>query len=108
MLPKATIDINTDATNVNANLNLNLSTTAGSLETASSTVPATLVQQQKTYSQQVATTGQENEGQTASGSINMTAQECAPNLGQRARCACREWCDNEWPYLYYSTTIQLS
>jgi hypothetical protein len=71
-LPKATINITTDATNVNANMNLVLSTTADSLDSSSNTVPATQVQQQKTYTEQVATTGQKNDGQSASGSVTFT------------------------------------
>jgi hypothetical protein len=82
VLPKATVNITTDATNINASVSLNLSTNANSISTASNTIPATLVQQQKTYTQEVATTGQQNEGQAARGSITMSAEECAPNLGQ--------------------------
>lgn len=82
VLPKATIDIKTDATNVNTNLNLNLSTAAQTLDPSTNTLPATLAQQQKTYTQQVGTTGQQNEGTKATGSVNMSAVECAPNLGQ--------------------------
>jgi hypothetical protein len=81
-LAKATINIKTNAQNVNANLSLALSTSAGSVSTASGTIPANLAQQQKTFSEQVGTTGQENNGNKASGSVTMTAQECAPNLGQ--------------------------
>ncbi len=76
VLPKATISIATDATNVNTNLNLNFSTTATTLDPTTNTIPAKLVSQQKTYTQQVATTGQKNEGNKASGTITMTAQEC--------------------------------
>jgi hypothetical protein len=74
-LPKATITIKTNATNVDANLNLNLSTTATSLDPGSSTVPAKLVQQQKTATASEVTTGQKNEGNTASGTVMMTATE---------------------------------
>ncbi|HUY85279.1 MAG TPA: hypothetical protein VMU97_02065 [Candidatus Dormibacteraeota bacterium] len=81
-LPKATINIKTDATNVDANLNLNLSTTAKSLDPSSGTIPAKLASQQKTYTQQVPTTGQKNNGNKASGSITMTAQICTvPKTG---------------------------
>jgi hypothetical protein len=80
VLPKATVNITTDATNVNASLSLNLSTTASTLETSSNIVPATLAQQQKTYTQQVATTGQENEGSTASGTVTMSAGSCSGNV----------------------------
>lgn len=82
ILPKATINIKTDAQNVPVSLNLNLSTSATSLDdsTDTPTVPAKLATVQKTYSQQVPTTGQKNHGNKASGNITMTATECAPNL----------------------------
>ncbi len=72
VLPKATIEVKTDASAFDTELNLNLSTTAKSLDKETKTVPAKLVQQQKTYSQQVATTGQKNHGNKASGSISIT------------------------------------
>ncbi len=68
-LPKATINIKTDATNVDTNLSLNLSTAATTLSPGSTTVPAKLEQTQKTYTQQVPTTGQKNNGNKASGSV---------------------------------------
>jgi hypothetical protein len=80
-LPKATITVQTDATNVSANLDLNLSTSATNLESGSNTLPAKLVSQQKSYTASEVTTGQKNEGTKASGTVDMTAQECAPNLG---------------------------
>ncbi len=79
-LSKATINITTDATNVNANLNLNLSTTASSVSTSNGTIPAKLDQEQKTYSQQTSTTGQQNNGSKASGVVSMTAQYCNGNF----------------------------
>lgn len=75
VLPKATITIDTDSQSVPSNLSLNLSTTATSLEPDNNTIPAKLAQQQKTYSQQTATTGQKNNGNKASGSISMSATE---------------------------------
>lgn len=72
VLPKATITIDTDSQKVDSNLDLTLSTTAKSLDASSNTVPAKLAQQQKTYSQQVATTGQKNNGNKASGSVQLT------------------------------------
>lgn len=75
-LPKATINIKTDATAIDTNANLNLSTTAKSLNSSNDTVPAKLASQQKTYTEQVPTTGQKNNGQKASGSIAMTEQTC--------------------------------
>jgi hypothetical protein len=79
-LPKATINIKTDATNVDTNLDLSLSTGVKTLDPATNTIPAKLASQQKTYSQQVPTTGQKNNGNKASGSVVMTAKSCAPNL----------------------------
>jgi hypothetical protein len=76
-LPKATISINTNAVTVNNNLNLNLSTTATTLDPTNDILPAKLVQQQKTYTQQAVTTGQKNTGTEATGSITMTAQFCS-------------------------------
>jgi hypothetical protein len=80
VLPKATITIDTDAQNVDSNLSLNLSTTAKSLDEAAGTIPAKLAQQQKTYSQQVATTGQKNNGNKASGSVSMSAGPCSGDI----------------------------
>ncbi len=80
VLPKAAIAITTNATNVNVSLDLNLSTSASSLDPASDTVPATLSSQSKTYNQQVATTGQQNEGNTASGTVTMSAGSCSGNI----------------------------
>ncbi|HVX47862.1 MAG TPA: hypothetical protein VHA05_00700 [Candidatus Saccharimonadales bacterium] len=78
VLPKATINIKTDAQNVPVSLNLNLSTSQNELDTSSDTptLPAKLASVQKTYSQQVPSTGQKNNGNKATGSIMMTAQEC--------------------------------
>ena len=68
-LPKATIAIKTDATTVEARADLNLSTTAKTLDPAEGVIPAKKAEQQKTYSQQVPTTGQKNNGNRASGSV---------------------------------------
>jgi hypothetical protein len=79
-LPKATINIKTDATNVNTNLNLNLSTAAKTLDASSGTIPAKLASQPKTYTEQVPTTGQKNNGNKASGSVSMSAGSCGPDI----------------------------
>jgi len=80
ILPKATINISTDATNVNSSLGLKLSTAAKTLDTSNNTVPAKAAQQQKTYSQQVGTTGQKNNGNKAQGSVTMTAGSCSGDV----------------------------
>lgn len=87
VLPKATINIKTDATNVPVNQDFNLSTTETQLDTNTDTptLPAKVATIQKTYSQQVPTTGQKNHGNKASGQVNLTAKVCgsvanAPDL----------------------------
>ena len=80
VLPKATITIKTDATKVDTNLNLNLVTGNANLDPTNNTIPAKLAQQQKTYSAQAVTTGQKNNGNKASGSINISGGQCSANL----------------------------
>ncbi len=77
VLPKATITLNTTAQKFDSNLSLNLSTDATELDPDSFIVPAKLAQQKKTYSEQVATTGQKNNGNKASGSVSMSAGPCS-------------------------------
>jgi hypothetical protein len=78
-LPKAKINITTSTSNVNTNLTLTLSTSAQSVNLSTLTIPARAEQQQKTTSQQVNTTGQQNNGIAATGTINMIAAECTPS-----------------------------
>lgn len=84
ILPKATIAISTNTSTLNASLTMTLDTSATTLDTTKLVVPAKAEQQQVSTSQQVNTTGQKNTGTVASGTITMTATECAPNLGQPA------------------------
>ncbi len=81
VLPKATINVKTDAVNVPVNQDLNLSTSQDQLDTSSDvpTVPAKVESDQKTYSQQVPTTGQKNHGNKASGQVTVT--NCANDSG---------------------------
>ncbi len=71
-LPKATISIKTDATSVDTSVPLILSTAAKAVEPATNTVPAKLASLPKTFTQQVPTTGQKNNGNKASGSVTVT------------------------------------
>jgi hypothetical protein len=83
VLAKATIHIKTNATNVNASLNLTLVSSTSSFDSSSNSIPAKYEQYNKTYTQTVNTTGQKNEGNAATGSVNMSVQECEPNsIGQ--------------------------
>ncbi len=79
VLPKATVAISTDATDYNSDINVTLDSTASGVSVSTNTVPATIVQQQKTYTQQVAATGQLNNGDKATGSIQM--EICANSPG---------------------------
>lgn len=69
ILPKATIVIKTNASDVDTNLALTLDTTANQLDEDKLTVPAQTQQTQKTNTQQVAATGTENKGQKATGKV---------------------------------------
>lgn len=75
ILPKATIDIKTNAQNVSANLNFNLSTTATSLDSSNNTLPAKQATETKTFTAEVNTTGH-SVAQVATGSIAITAVSC--------------------------------
>lgn len=79
VLPKATITLNTDAQKFGTNLTLNLSTNAKELDPDTFTVPAELAQTKKTYSETVATTGQTNNGNKASGTVVLT--NCSKQTG---------------------------
>lgn len=77
VLPKATVHIATDTQDVNSSIGFSLDTAASSLDLATANVPATAAQQQKTYTQQVDTTGEVNNGKVAKGNITMTAGACS-------------------------------
>lgn len=81
VLPKATIAITTNSSNVNVSLAPTLDTAAQKFDGTKLVLPAKSEQQQKTSSQQVDATGQKNTGDVASGSVDMSATACAPNLG---------------------------
>jgi hypothetical protein len=80
VLPRAHVTIDTDATDYNSSLSATLDSGASDVSLAKNTIPATISQQQKTSSQQVPATGQQNNGQKANGSIKMTAMTCSPHL----------------------------
>ncbi len=78
--PHAGIFIKTNATSVNTSESITLDPQATSANLASGDIPATQVSEQKTFTQTVNTTGQQNTGNSASGTINMVAVECNGNL----------------------------
>jgi hypothetical protein len=77
--PHATIAIKTNASSVNAELNLTLDTSTKSLDLANQDIPATQVSEQKTFTQTVNTTGQKNEGNTATGQVTLSGTQCNIN-----------------------------
>jgi hypothetical protein len=76
VLPKATITIATDSSTIPTNLTLNLDTTATKLDPTNDIVPATSQSQQKTATQTVPATGQQNNGQKASGQVTIQLKDC--------------------------------
>jgi hypothetical protein len=76
---KAVINISTKTQPVNANITINLDTSTKTLNTATSTVPAVAQSTSKSTSQSVPTTGQQNNGTKAAGSVIVSAP-CQPNF----------------------------
>jgi len=73
VLPKATITLTTDTSDVNTSLTLSLDTGVKTLDPNTATIPASLQKVDKSGSQQVATTGKKNNGTPATGSVSMSA-----------------------------------
>lgn len=71
-LPKATIEIKTDTSTIPTNINLALSTSISKLDIPNNTIPAVAQSQQKSATQQVPATGQQNNGELASGTVTVT------------------------------------
>ncbi len=80
VLPKATVDIQTSSTPVSSNLNLTADSNAKTLDEAKKVIPASLKISDQTSSQQVQATGQQNNGNKATGSITISGGACGPNV----------------------------
>jgi hypothetical protein len=80
VLPKATVTISTDTSTIKTNMTLNLDTTAKTLNASSKILPATAQSSSKSYNQQVAATGQQNNGQAATGSATFSAGACSGDV----------------------------
>ena len=72
VLAKANIGIKTDTSTVNASLSPTLSTSATALDINSNTIPAQTQQQTKTATEQVAASGKQNQGNKATGNVQMS------------------------------------
>jgi hypothetical protein len=73
VLPKATITLKTSSEPVAADFNIQASTGAQSLDSTKGVIPAKLESSDQTGSQQVTATGQQNNGDKASGDVTITA-----------------------------------
>lgn len=80
VLPKATVTISTDTSEIPSSLTLNLDTNAKTLDTNTQTVPAQVQQVQKNQTQQVAATGKQNNGTKATGTVSMSAGSCSGDV----------------------------
>jgi hypothetical protein len=79
-LPRATITINTNSQTVASNLQITLSSSATKANTGADVIPAQTAQTQKTYTGTTNTTGQQNNGTAANGSVSMSAGACSGNV----------------------------
>lgn len=78
-LPKATVAINTDSSQLNGTYTFTADTTTHDFDAANSVVPGELSKTSKTATQTASATGQQNNGSKASGSVSMTAKKCGGN-----------------------------
>ena len=81
--PSATIKLTTETSTVKVNESITLSTEAKELDLQQNIVPATAQAQPKTYTQQASATGQQNNGERATGTVKFSATQCAPNIAQK-------------------------
>ncbi len=77
--PKATITLQTEATPLSASFDLTASDKVKTLDETKNLIPAILKTSDMTSNQQAQATGQQNNGQKASGSASLTAQKCSGN-----------------------------
>lgn len=77
VLPKARITIKTTSLPVSANFNLTADTAAKTLDEEKGIIPAVLQKKDQTATSTVNATGQQNNGDKASGSVNMSAGVCS-------------------------------
>lgn len=76
VLPKATVTIATDSSDITTSANLTLDPAAKELDIEERVLPAKIEQKQQTGTQQVTATGQKNKGTKATGGVSMTAKVC--------------------------------
>lgn len=79
--PKATITLHAEATPLGAVFELTTSDKATALDEEKDIIPAVLKTSDLKSSQKVQATGQQNNGQKATGSVTFSAKRCPPNIG---------------------------
>ncbi len=78
--PSATITIQTESIPVDTKFALTTSDSAKEYNAEKKVIPIATKTSEQTSVQSVTATGQQNNGEKATGSVTMTAQACAPNL----------------------------
>jgi hypothetical protein len=76
VLPKASVTITTDTSDIKTNTILTLDPKATAVKTDTGVIPAGFQQKQQSSSQQVSSTGQQNNGQVAHGSATLALTNC--------------------------------
>lgn len=76
VLPSATVLVKTDSQAVDANVSLTLLSSSSALDASAAKVPSQTQKVEKTLTQQQSASGQKNNGEKASGTINMSAGAC--------------------------------
>ncbi len=77
VMPKASIAITTDSTTITTDLNITLDAAAKTLDADAKIIPATAQSVSKPYSQDAAATGQQNNGEKASGNVYFALKDCS-------------------------------
>jgi len=80
VLPKATVTILTNSSDVKTNATVTLDPKATTVSSDLSTIPASVQQKQQSSTQQVPSTGSKNSGNKASGSVTMSAGSCGSDV----------------------------
>lgn len=77
VLPKATVTLVTDTSDIPTNASVTLDPSLDELDLEDNILPAKIATKQQSSSQQVATTGQKNNGQKAGGSVTLSLKDCS-------------------------------
>lgn len=80
VLPKATVTLKTDSSDVQTNETVTLDPAQPELDVDAKVLPAKIASKQQTSTQQVTASGQKNNGTKATGSVTMTAGTCTSSV----------------------------